>query len=144
MSVEPNSRWTHALHGGFGRFAAIACGWLGSTWAFLGAGIAVLVWIIAGPIFHFSPSWLETINTGTNVATFLIVFLIQNAQNRDSRAINLKLNEVIRATDAAQNRLIDIEKLSDKELDEMQAVYEKIKETWTLRHAREKEDARQK
>jgi low affinity Fe/Cu permease len=144
MSMEPNPRWTHTLHGGFGRFAASACGWLGSTWAFLGAGIAVLVWIALGPIFHFSPSWLDTINTGTNVATFLIVFLIQNAQNRDSRAINLKLNEVIRATDAAQNRLIDIEKLSDKELDEMQAVYEKIKETWTLRHVRNNKDSRQK
>ena len=144
MSMEPNSQWTHNLHGGFGRFAATACGWLGSTWAFMGAGMAVVVWIVVGPIFHFSPSWLDTINTGTNVATFLIVFLIQNAQNRDSRAINLKLNEVIRATDAAQNRLIDIEKLSDKELDEMQAVYEKIKETWTLRHVRNNKDSRQK
>lgn len=143
MSMEPNSRWPHNLHGGFGRFAAAACGWLGSTWTFLGAGIVVVLWIAMGPIFHFSSAWLDTINTGTNVATFLIVFLIQNAQNRDSRAINLKLNEVIRATDAAQNRLIDIEKLSDKELDEMQAVYEKIKETWTLRHVR-KEDSPQK
>jgi low affinity Fe/Cu permease len=138
MSKMQNPRWTHSLHGGFGRFAATTCSWLGSTWAFLGAGVSILVWFVAGPIFHFSPSWLETINTGTNIATFLMVFLIQNAQNRDSRAINLKLNEVIRATDAAQNRLIDIEKLSDAELDEMQAIYERIKEAWTTRHGQVK------
>ena len=143
MSMESNPHWTHNLHGGFGRFAATACGWLGSTWAFLGAGLVVVVWIAVGPAFHFSSSWLDIINTSTNIATFLIVFLIQNAQNRDSRAINLKLNEVIRATDTAQNHLIDIERLSDKELDEMQAVYEKIKEAWTLRQSRKPGDIRQ-
>jgi low affinity Fe/Cu permease len=69
-----------------------------------------------------------------------MVFIIQNAQNRDSRAINLKLNEVIRATDTAHNRLIDIEKLSDVELDEMQQIYEKIKEAWTVRHSPKPEE----
>jgi low affinity Fe/Cu permease len=74
--------------------------------------------------------------TGTHVATFLLVFLIQNTQNRDSRAMNLKLNELIRAMGTARNQLIDIERLSDLELDEMQATYEKIKASWTERHKR--------
>ena len=76
------------------------------------------------------------ISTGTAVATFLMVFLIQNTQNRDSRAINLKLNELIRAMDKARNQMIDIERLSDLELDAMQDTYEKIKATWTNRQVR--------
>jgi low affinity Fe/Cu permease len=124
------------VHEHFGRFAAVASGWLGSTWAFAGAGLVVAVWAATGPIFHFSPTWAQAINTGTGIATFLVVFLIQNTQNRDARAINLKLNELIRAMDKARNQMIDIERLSDLELDEMQATYEKIKTSWTERQAR--------
>jgi len=122
------------VHDYFGRFAAAASVWLGSTWAFVGAGIFVLAWVATGPIFHFSATWAQTIDTGTGIATFLLVFLIQNTQNRDSRAINLKLNELIRAMDKARDQMIDIERLTDLELDEMQATYEKIKTTWTQRH----------
>jgi low affinity Fe/Cu permease len=96
----------------------------------------VVVWAATGPLLHFSQAWEQAINTGTGVATFLVVFLIQNTQNRDSRAINLKLNELIRAMDKARNQMIDIERLSDLELDEMQATYEKIKTNWTKRQAR--------
>ena len=124
------------IHDHFGRFAAIASGWLGSTWAFLGAGLVVLVWAATGPLFHFSNKWAMIISTGTAVATFLMVFLIQNTQNRDARAINLKLNELIRAMDSARNQMIDIERLSDLELDAMQQTYERIKATWTDRQAR--------
>jgi low affinity Fe/Cu permease len=124
------------VHDHFGRFAAAASGWLGSTWAFAGAGLVVVVWGAAGPVFHFSQTWAQIIGTGTGIATFLMVFLIQSTQNRDSRAINLKLNELIRAMDNARNQLIDIERLSDLELDEMQATYEKIKTTWTERQKR--------
>jgi low affinity Fe/Cu permease len=124
------------VHEYFGRFASEASGWLGSTWAFAGAGLVVAVWAATGPIFHFSPTWAQAINTGTGIATFLMVFLIQNTQNRDARAINLKLNELIRAMDNARNQMIDIERLSDLELDEMQATYEKIKTSWTERQAR--------
>ena len=124
------------VHDHFGRFAAVASGWLGSTWAFAGAGLVVLVWAATGPIFHFSSTWAQAINTGTGIATFLVVFLIQNTQNRDARAIHLKLNELIRAMDKARNQMIDIERLSDLELDEMQATYEKIKTGWTERQAR--------
>lgn len=124
------------VHDHFGRFAAGASAWLGSTWAFLGAGLVVAVWAATGPVLHFSQTWAQAINTGTGIATFLIVFLIQNTQNRDSRAINLKLNELIRAMDKARDQMIDIERLTDLELDEMQATYEKIKTTWTSRQKR--------
>src|ERR1035437_535863 len=120
----------------FGRFAAVSSIWAGSKWAFVGAGGAAIAWAITGPIFHFSDKWALAIGTGTSIATFLMVFLIQNTQNRDSRAINLKLNEVIRAMDSARNQMIDIERLTDLELDEMQATYEKVKTAWTERQAR--------
>jgi low affinity Fe/Cu permease len=124
------------VHGHFGRFAAAVSGWLGSTWAFVGAGLVVVLWVATGPIFHFSAIWAMVISTGTSIATFLMVFLIQNTQNRDARAINLKLNELIRAMDSARNQMIDIERLSDLELDAMQATYEKIKTSWTERQTR--------
>jgi low affinity Fe/Cu permease len=124
------------VHGYFGHFAAVASGWLGSAWAFVGAGMVVVAWAAAGPIFHFSDHWAMVISTGTSIATFLMVFLIQNTQNRDARAINLKLNELIRAMNTARNQMIDIERLTDLELDEMQATYEKIKTNWTERQAR--------
>ena len=94
-TIEPQDR---TVHGHFGRFAAWASGWLGSTWAFVAAGLAVVVWLAAGPILHYSQPWVQVIGTGASVATFLMVFLIQNTQNRDSRAINLKLNELIPAS----------------------------------------------
>lgn len=136
MATGPVRFETRVLHDIFGRFAAIVCMWLGSTWAFLAALALVLVWILSGPAFHFAPAWVQWADTGTSVATFLMVFLIQNTQNRDARAINLKLNELIRAMDKARDQMIDIERLTDQELDEMQAVYEKIKLAWTERHAR--------
>jgi len=121
------------VHDHFGRFAASASAWLGSTWAFAMAGLVVVAWVGTGPLFHFSDKWAMVISTGTSVATFLMVLLIQSTQNRDSRAINLKLNELIRAHDNARNQMIDIERLSDIELDEMQATYEKIKTGWPAR-----------
>src|ERR1039458_1345642 len=136
MSKQAIDAQDRTVHGHFGRFAAVASGWLGSTWAFLGAGLVVVMWGATGPMFHFSNKWAMVIDTGTAIATFLMVFLIQNTQNRDSRAINLKLNELIRAMDTARNQMIDIERLSDLELDEMQATYEKIKTGWTNRQDR--------
>ena len=124
------------VHDHFGRFAAAVSGWLGSTWAFAAAALVVVVWAATGPVLHFSQTWSQFINTGAGIATLLMVLLIQSTQNRDSRAINLKLNELIRAMDTARNQLIDIERLSDLELDEMQATYEKIKTSWTSRQKR--------
>lgn len=130
-----------SVHDRFGRFATAAANWLGSTWAFAGAGIVVAGWGAAGPIFHFSQNWAQSITIGTGLATFLMVFLIQNMQNRDARAMNLKLNELILAMDKARNQLIDIERLSDLELDELQATYEKIKTAWSSRHVPSKTES---
>jgi low affinity Fe/Cu permease len=121
------------VHDHFGRFAALASGWLGSTWAFAVAGLVIAAWAGTGPVFHFSDRWAQVISTATALMTFLMVFLVQNTQNRDSRAINLKLNELIRAMDKARNQMIDIERLTDQELDEMQATYEQVKTVWTQR-----------
>ena len=107
----------------FGKFAAFASGWLGSKWAFSWAVLVIVVWGASGYLFHFSDTWQLVINTGTTIVTFLMVFLIQNTQNRDARAINLKLNELIRAVSKARNQMIDIENRSDLELDQLQATY---------------------
>jgi len=119
-----------SLHGGdsFGRFAAQSSMWLGSKWAFAGAGLVIVVWGLTGPIFHYSDTWQLVINTGTTIITFLMVFLIQNTQNRDALAINLKLNELIRAIDAARDQMINIESLSDMELSQIQARFVKLKD----------------
>jgi low affinity Fe/Cu permease len=118
----------------FGRFAARSSHYLGSRWAFVAAIGVILVWAITGPIFHFSDTWQLVINTGTTIVTFLMVFLIQNTQNRDARAIHLKLNELIHAVDKAKNRMIDVENLSDLELDELARTYEKIRTSAEQRH----------
>lgn len=128
MKEKPLERKSQTSNDWFGRFATSSSNWLGSKWAFAGAGLVILTWAIVGPVFHFSDTWQLVINTGTTIVTFLMVFLIQNTQNRDARAINLKLNELIRAIDKAQDQMIDIENLGDLELDELQARYEKIKE----------------
>ncbi|MGA7520908.1 MAG: low affinity iron permease family protein [Acidobacteriaceae bacterium] len=120
----------------FGKFAAAASAWLGSKWAFLGAIFIILAWAVTGPIFHFSDTWQLIINTGTTIVTFLMVFLIQNTQNRDARAINLKLNELIHTSAAAGDQMMDIEKLSDEELDVLQARYEKIRAAFLERGKR--------
>lgn len=117
----------------FGKFSAAASSWLGSKWAFIGALLIIVAWAVSGPIFHYSNSWQLIINTGTTIVTFLMVFLIQNTQNRDARAINLKLNELIHTSTAAGDQMVDIEKLNDEELDILQARYEKIRLACTER-----------
>ena len=89
---------------------------VGSSWAFVSAIIIVLIWAVSGPAFGYSDTWQLVINTGTTILTFLIVFLVQNTQNRDAKAIHLKLDELIRAIHKARNELLDIEDLSDSEL----------------------------
>src|SRR5215472_10038318 len=97
-------------------FAQRSSALLGSAWAFCGAVLVILVWIVTGPTFHFSDTWQLIINTATTVVTFLMVFLIQNTQNRDAKAMHLKLDELIRALKSARNQLVDLENLSDEEL----------------------------
>src|SRR3954454_20053766 len=103
------------------RFAAAATRWTGSAFAFVAAVSVILVWIVTGPIFHFSDTWQLVINTGTTIVTFLMVFLIQRAQNKDSLAMQIKLNELIAAIEGASNRLISAEDLSEEELRALQA-----------------------
>ena len=127
----------------FGKFATAASGWLGSKWAFLAAILVIVVWAATGSLFHYSDTWQLVINTGTTIVTFLMVFLIQNTQNRDARAINLKLNELIHAIDAAGDQMMDIEKLSDEELDVLQARYETIRAECVERNKRSNADKKE-
>src|ERR1700684_4064938 len=101
----------------FGRFAQYIAKCAGGSLAFSLAVVIVIIWALTGPIFHYSDTWQLVINTGTTIITFLMVFLIQNTQNRDARAIHLKLNELIHAIDKARDHMMNIEKLSDVELD---------------------------
>jgi low affinity Fe/Cu permease len=98
----------------------------GSPWAFLLALLVVAVWIVTGPIFGWSDTWQLVINTGTTVVTFLMVFLIQHASNRDTKALHVKLNEVIAALEGASNRLIDVEDLSEEDLTRLEQQYQEL------------------
>ena len=101
---------------------------LGSAWSFAGAALVILVWILSGPLFHFSDTWQLVINTATTIVTFLMVFLIQNTQNRDAKAVHLKLDELIRAVKDARNELVDLENLSDEELTKLEKQFRRMRE----------------
>jgi low affinity Fe/Cu permease len=107
-------------------FATKSSYWVGSRWAFALAAAAIVLWAGTGPHFHYSDTWQLVVNTATTIVTFLMVFLIQNTQNRDARAIHLKLDEIIRAIRPADNNMINIEKLSDDELQVLAAQFEKV------------------
>jgi low affinity Fe/Cu permease len=111
----------------FRKAAHAAADALGSSWAFGLALLVVVVWGAAGPFFAYSDSWQLLINTGTTVVTFLVVFLIQNAQNRDARAIHLKLDELIRGVQGARNTLINLQELTDDQLEQLQKDFQRIK-----------------
>jgi len=100
---------------------------LGSAWAFASAILIIVIWGLTGPTFHYSDTWQLIINTGTTIVTFLMVFLIQNTQNRDAKAAHLKLDEVIRALKGARNELIDLERLSDEDLTSLEKQFERVR-----------------
>lgn len=110
----------------FARLTRLVERGVGSPWAFAGALLIVVVWAAAGPALGYSDTWQLTINTGTTIVTFLMVFLIQGAQNRGERAIHLKLDELIRAQVTARNELIDAERLTDEELDKLQRIFRRL------------------
>lgn len=112
----------------FRRFAQGASRGFGSPWMFILATVICLAWIITGPIYNYSENWQFFINDLTNVVTFLAVFLIQNTQNRDAKAIHLKLDELLRAVEGARTHLVDIEDLSDDELDYLQQQFKRLRE----------------
>jgi low affinity Fe/Cu permease len=107
----------------FERFANAATKFTGSSPAFLIAAAIVVIWAVTGPVFDYSETWQLVINTGTTIITFLMVFLIQKAQNKDGKAIQLKLNELIAAHERASNRMVDIEDLTEAELDQLHKFY---------------------
>lgn len=114
------------MHETFRKIAHSASDKLGSPWAFGVALGLIATWAISGPFLGFSTTWQLLINTATTVLTFLMVFLIQNTQNRDARAIHLKLDELIKVTKRARNEMIDLENMSDEELDRLQAEFHRI------------------
>ena len=114
-----NSSW-------YFQFAKAAARFCGRPRVFAIAVGVIVVWLVTGPIFHFSDTWQLVINTGTTIVTFLMVFLIQNTQNRDTEAIQVKLDELIRATQGAHNALLDLEELADENLDAFRARYQAL------------------
>jgi low affinity Fe/Cu permease len=116
--------WHERFHT-FGQKTAEA---VGSPWAFAIAVLIIVSWAALGPFFHYSDTWQLVINTGTTIVTFLMVFLIQNTQNRDARAFHLKLDELIRAQRGARNDLVELEQMSDEEISELQTEFEKLRD----------------
>jgi len=110
----------------FERISSKVTAWTGTSTAFILACFVVIVWALSGPVFHYSEVWQLVINTGTTIITFLMVFLIQKAQNKESKAIQLKLNELIAANRFTSNRMVDIEDLSESELDKLRKFYSKL------------------
>jgi low affinity Fe/Cu permease len=108
------------------RFSLTITTWAGSSWAFIIAFAIIIVWGVTGPLFKFSDTWQLVINTGTTIVTFLMVFLIQRAQNKDALAIHLKLNEIVASLDGASNRLIDVEDLTETEIKTLHKHYQKL------------------
>ena len=110
----------------FESFSRVITAWTGSTGAFGCALGVIVVWALLGPVFHYSDTWQLVINTSTTIVTFLMVFLIQRAQNKDSLAIHLKLNEIVAAMAGASNRLVDVESLSEVELAHLHRFYREL------------------
>ena len=116
------------MRGRFRSFAHWTAEVVGSPWAFALGVLVIVVWAVTGPIFHFSDTWQLVINTGTTIVTFLMVFLIQSTQNRDAKAMHLKLDELIRAVGAARTKLVHLENLTDDELASLEKEFQKLHE----------------
>src|SRR3954469_3546206 len=124
LPTRPRSRFGQRLE----RWSRAVTAWTGSSWAFAVAVAVIAVWLATGPLFHYSDTWQLVINTGTTIVTFLMVFLIQRAQNKDALAIQLKLNEIVAAIQGASNRLIAVEELSEPELNALHRHYCRLAE----------------
>lgn len=115
----------------FRKFAHTTSERMGSPWAFVTAVFIIMVWAITGPIFHFSDTWQLIINTGTTIVTFLMVFLIQNTQNRDAVAMHLKLDELLRAMEGARTGFVDLEDMTDEELKCLRDEFSRLRERYS-------------
>jgi low affinity Fe/Cu permease len=114
------------LNEGFGKFSRWSANALGSPMAFVANCFLILLWLLSGPLFGYSDTWQLVINTVTTILTYLAVFLIQNTQNRDAKAMHLKLDELISSMEGARNRFVDLEELTDEELQALQAQFQKL------------------
>src|SRR5437879_2394554 len=132
----------------FEHFSSVATRWAGSSNAFGLACVAIVIWLVTGPLCHFSDTWQLVINTGTTIVTFLMVFLIQRSQNKDAQAIHLKLNEIVAALEGASNRLISVEDLTEEEVRILREHYRRLvviaksEATLTRSHSIEEAEAR--
>src|SRR5437762_4609122 len=113
----------------FRQFAQKTAHLVGTSWVFIMAVALIVIWAITGPVFHYSNTWQLVINTGTTIITFLIVFLIQNTQNRDAKAIHLKLDELIKGVKGARTGLVNLEQLSDADLERLHKEFERLHES---------------
>ncbi|HLA09875.1 MAG TPA: low affinity iron permease family protein [Pyrinomonadaceae bacterium] len=113
----------------FRGFSIAAANALGSSWMFIVNVLLILTWVVAGPFYNYSDSWQLIVNTGTTVLTYLAVFLIQNTQNRDAKAIHLKLDELIKGVEGARTHLVNLESFTDDELDNLQHEFERLRKT---------------
>jgi len=125
MSTNIQSKFEWCKNG-FARFAKWAAWATGHPVAFLLAVTSIIIWAVTGPLFHYSDTWQLVINTSTTIVTFLMVFLIQSSQNRDGAAVQIKLDELIRAIEGARNELLDLEQMDERELDTLRERYEKL------------------
>jgi len=125
-TTSPEYAKRSALLTGFDRFASKATRWAGSPLAFALASLSIVVWAVTGHLFHYSENWQLVINTGTTIVTFLMVFLIQQSQNKDSIALHLKLNELLAATRQASNRMIGIEDMDEQDLRQVAEFYVRL------------------
>jgi|SRR5579862_6775286 len=127
---QPAPSCVHSNGGSLNKRFRVCSQWIalaaGSPSAFLLACLCIIVWALLGPLFHFSDTWQLVINTATTIITFLMVFLIQNTQNRDTRALHLKLDELLRGVEGARTNLVNLENLSDEELDQLQHEFERL------------------
>jgi low affinity Fe/Cu permease len=117
------------MNGLFRRFAEKTALLAGSPWAFASAASIVLIWAVSGPLFGYSDTWQLVINTGTTIVTFLIVFLIQNTQNRETRLMRLKLDELLRGVEGARTQFVSLDNLTDEELDEIESEFEGLRKS---------------
>ena len=136
MPKKPQDAWS------FSEMARRTAYVLGTPTAFLLACATIVVWAVSGPVFGYSDSWQLVVNTGTTVVTFLMVFLVQNTQNRDARALHLKLDELLRSVHDARNKLIDLENCSDEEIERIEAQFRALKKREERKHAKERASSR--
>ncbi len=128
--------WVKRLSNGLQWLASSTTTWVGSSWAFVAAALVTLIWLVLGPVFHYTDTWQLVMNTVSSIVTFLMVFLLQRSQNKEFMALQIKLNELIAAKHGASNRLINAEDLTEQEVYQLHDQFRRLAEHLQARHAR--------